>query len=50
MVGGTGSTISLLIAIFIFSRQKSAKQVARLSGAGFIQYQRTGDFWSADCL
>jgi PTS system cellobiose-specific IIC component len=31
MVGGTGSTISLLIAIFIFSRQKSAKQVARLS-------------------
>lgn len=31
MVGGTGSTISLLIAIFIFSRQQSAKQVARLS-------------------
>jgi PTS system cellobiose-specific IIC component len=30
MIGGTGSTISLLIAIFIFSR-KSAKQVARLS-------------------
>lgn len=31
MIGGTGSTISLLLAIFIFSRQKSAKQVARLS-------------------
>lgn len=31
MIGGTGSTISLLIAIFIFSRQQSAKQVARLS-------------------
>nr|WP_318382244.1 PTS transporter subunit EIIC [uncultured Enterobacter sp.] len=31
MIGGTGSTISLLIAIFLFSRQQSAKQVARLS-------------------
>lgn len=31
MIGGTGSTISLLLAIFIFSRQTSAKQVARLS-------------------
>ena len=31
MIGGTGSTFSLLIAIFIFSRQKAAKQVARLA-------------------
>lgn len=31
MIGGTGSTISLLIAIFIFSRQKAANQVARLA-------------------
>lgn len=31
MIGGTGSTLSLLIAIFLFSRQQSAKQVARLS-------------------
>lgn len=31
MIGGTGSTLSLLIAIFIFSKQKSANQVARLS-------------------
>ncbi|HEX4501277.1 MAG TPA: PTS transporter subunit EIIC [Scandinavium sp.] len=31
MVGGTGSTISLLIAIFLFSRQKASKQVARLA-------------------
>ncbi|KAA8999343.1 PTS sugar transporter subunit IIC [Affinibrenneria salicis] len=31
MIGGTGSTISLLIAIFLFAKQKSEKQVARLS-------------------
>jgi len=31
MIGGTGSTLSLLIAIFIFAKQKSAKQVARLA-------------------
>jgi len=31
MIGGTGSTLSLLIAIFIFARQKSSKQVARLA-------------------
>ncbi|NDL66017.1 PTS sugar transporter subunit IIC [Acerihabitans arboris] len=31
MIGGTGSTISLLIAIFIFAKQKSEKQVARLA-------------------
>lgn len=31
MIGGTGSTISLLIAIFIFSRQKAANQVAHLA-------------------
>lgn len=31
MIGGTGSTLSLLLAIFIFSKQKSANQVARLS-------------------
>jgi PTS system cellobiose-specific IIC component len=31
MIGGTGSTLSLLIAIFIFSKQKAANQVARLS-------------------
>ncbi|MEF3101253.1 PTS system cellobiose-specific IIC component [Raoultella ornithinolytica] len=31
MVGGTGSTISLLIAIFLFSRQQASKQVARLA-------------------
>ena len=31
MIGGTGSTLSLLIAIFIFARQQSAKQVARLA-------------------
>ncbi|MGY5957735.1 Permease IIC component [Kosakonia sp. BK9b] len=31
MIGGTGSTLSLLLAIFIFARQKSSKQVARLA-------------------
>lgn len=31
MIGGTGSTLSLLLAIFIFSKQKAANQVARLS-------------------
>ncbi|MDD7996100.1 PTS sugar transporter subunit IIC [Kosakonia radicincitans] len=31
MIGGTGSTISLLIAIFLFAKQQSAKQVARLA-------------------
>jgi PTS system cellobiose-specific IIC component len=31
MIGGTGSTLSLLMAIFIFSKQKAANQVARLS-------------------
>lgn len=31
MIGGTGSTISLLIAIFVFSRQQASKQVARLA-------------------
>jgi len=31
MIGGTGSTLSLLIAIFIFAKQQSAKQVARLA-------------------
>ncbi|EKY3120131.1 PTS sugar transporter subunit IIC [Cronobacter turicensis] len=31
MIGGTGSTLSLLIAIFIFARQKASKQVARLA-------------------
>lgn len=31
MIGGTGSTFSLLIAIFLFSRQKAAKQVSRLA-------------------
>lgn len=31
MIGGSGSTISLLIAIFLFARQQSSKQVARLA-------------------
>ena len=31
MIGGTGSTLSLLIAIFIFSRQQASKQVSRLA-------------------
>ncbi|MGY6030285.1 PTS sugar transporter subunit IIC [Phytobacter sp. AG2a] len=31
MIGGTGSTLSLLLAILIFSKQKAANQVARLS-------------------
>ncbi|MHA5188987.1 PTS sugar transporter subunit IIC [Oenococcus oeni] len=33
MIGGTGSTICLLIAIFIFSKQRASKNVASLSGA-----------------
>lgn len=31
MIGGTGSTLSLLIAIFLFAREKASKQVARLA-------------------
>lgn len=31
MIGGTGSTICLLIAIFIFSKMKSSREVAKLS-------------------
>jgi PTS system, lactose/cellobiose family IIC component len=31
MIGGTGSTICLLIAVFIFSRQKASREVAGLS-------------------
>ncbi len=33
MIGGTGSTICLLIAIFIFSKQRASKNVPSLSGA-----------------
>ena len=31
MIGGTGSTICLLIAIFVFSKMKSSREVAKLS-------------------
>lgn len=31
MIGGTGSTLCLLIAIFIFSKQKSAKDLGKLA-------------------
>ncbi len=33
MIGGTGSTLCLLIAVFIFSRQKASREVAGLSVA-----------------
>lgn len=33
MIGGTGSTLCLLIAIFLFSKQKTSKNLGKLAGA-----------------